>query len=387
MRIVQCYKVYRPDTNGGVPEVMSQIARLANFGDQTSVLAARHEAGVALSRTVDDTPVRAVFSFGQVLSTPLAPTFPFALTQAARNCDLLALHAPFPLNDLPVAFGLIPDRVAVVLHWHAELSKFRVVSQAVMPFVRRTVKRADSIIVSDESLIENSPLLTANRHKCVVIPYGCDVIYWSSLDANQVQKAALLRAQHPRLVVTTGRLVPYKGYRVLLHAMKQLNAELVIIGEGGEREKLQALAQELSVADRVKFKGFLPRDEIKVYYHAARLFVLPSIAPAEAFGLVQIEAMAAGLPIINTQLPTAVPKVARHEREAITVDPGDAFQLARATSRVLDDHLLAKKLAAAGQERATTEYASSMFVGRVREAYQSALLKRMDQHSRALQRP
>ena len=115
------------------------------------------------------------------------------------------------------------------------------------------------------------------------------------------------------MILAIGRLVPYKGFASLLQALRGLAGEAVIIGEGPLLQDLRKLALELGVSDRVTFKGRLEPGEIKTHLHAARVLAFPSTTAAEAFGLVQLEAMASGLPIVNTTLPTAVPKIARHD--------------------------------------------------------------------------
>lgn len=372
MRLLQAYKVYRPDADGGVPEVISQLTALRECGDDIRILVARSR-GLSRRYVADDTPVTAVGSLGELLSMPLAPTFPLELWRAARACDVLALHSPFPLNDLGLLLG-VPDRVAVVVHWHAQVPEFGLATSLVTPFVRRTLERADRIIVSDKSLVAGE--LAPFDEKCVAIPYGIDVAYWSSLDDRQTSEAEQLRSKYPRLIVSTGRLVPYKGYPVLLQAMQDVDGELIIIGEGREYERLLAMARELGVADRVTFKGYLSRDDLKVHLHAAQLFALASISTAEAFGIVQIEAMASSLPVVNTDLPTAVPEIARDGIEGLTVTPGNPKALGAAIRRLLDDEETRTRMRHAALARAQDEYSQARFLERIRQVYSDALRAR-----------
>ena len=107
--------------------------------------------------------------------------------------------------------------------------------------------------------------------------------------------------------------------------------------------------------------------------HAAQIFAFPSVNAAEAFGIVQIEAMAAGLPIVNTDLPTTVPLVARDGLEALTVTPGDARQLSQALTRLLDDPAFARKLGTAGAARAFGELDEKLFGSRMLDIYRKAV--------------
>src|SRR5215207_7920837 len=107
-------------------------------------------------------------------------------------------------------------------------------------------------------------------------------------------------------------MVPYKGLDVLMKSMVDVDASLVLVGDGPQRAALETLARELGVAHKVLFAGEVDDDDLLAWYHACDLFVLPSTTRAEAFGVVQTEAMACGKPVISTALPTGVPWVNRH---------------------------------------------------------------------------
>src|SRR5208282_2902990 len=320
-----------------------------------SALLVARSRGWGRRYTFDAIPVEAVFSFGTLLSTPIAPSFPFVLARRLRQAALVALHHPFPLNDIGVALGL-PRETALVVHWHGEIVRQRSLTGLVAPFIRRTLARAQRIIVSHPALIGASSFLAAYGEKCEVVPFGVDVPYWAELDGAQRRRVEDLRFRYPRLVLATGRLVPYKGFDVLIEALRRIDATAIIVGEGPLRNDLLRLAQQRGVADRLILAGRLSRDDLKAHLHAAQLYAFPSVSAAEAFGIVQIEAMAAGLPIVNTDLPTGVPHVARHGLEALTVPSNDPAALAAAIVQLLDDPTLAQRLGAAGRRRATAEY-------------------------------
>lgn len=374
MRVLHAYKVYRPDVEGGIPEVISQLTKHDAGGDRAEILVAR-DRGRSRRFLLDGVEVRAIGSFGQISSMPISPAFPFALRRAATDFDVLALHMPFPLNDIGLALG-VPNHLAVVVHWHADIVGRSAVMPIVSPLIDRTLARADRIVVSHPSILAGSRFLTDHAAKCVSVPYGIESRYWSELDDTSTDRVQQLRSRHPRLIVSLGRLVPYKGFPILLRALSQIDAELVIIGEGSERDNLTSLAQQLGVADRVVLPGFLPRDEVKAYLHAARVFTLPSVTSAEAFGLVQIEAMAVGLPVVNTALPTAVPTIARHEHEGITVPVGDFIALADALTRLLDNPQLVAAYGQAGRRRVAEIYDQTAFRSAIRTIYETAMRDR-----------
>jgi glycosyltransferase involved in cell wall biosynthesis len=170
-------------------------------------------------------------------------------------------------------------------------------------------------------------------------------------------------------VISVGRLVYYKGLEYLIRAMADVRGKLVIVGSGPLRGKLERLAAQLGVADRVNFAGVVNNASVKAYYHAAALFVLASVARSEAFGIVQIEAMAAGLPVVNTSLDTGVPLVSVHEETGLTVPIADPRALAAAINRLLDDPNLRQTLGQAGAHRARQEFSQDKMLERTLNLY------------------
>ena len=374
MHVLHAYKVFPPDVTGGIPEAIACIAQGMSSRHQSLLLVAR-DRGLGRCFTLGGMSVEAVTSFGTAMSSPVAPSFPLRLAKRARKASLVALHHPFPLNDIGVAMGL-SEHTALVVHWHTKIVGKRLLAAALGPILTHTLARAQRIIVSHPTLIKNSPLLVRYADKCMVIPYGVHVDYWGELDHNQRCQAAELRARHPRLVLATGRLVPYKGFHVLIEALRQADATLIIVGEGPLSGDLRRIARRLGVSERLVLAGRLSRDDLKVHLHAARMLALPSVTAAEAFGIVQLEAMATGLPVINTALPTGVPHVARSGREGLTVPPGDPAALAAAINRLLDDQDLARHLGLAGQRRVAAEYRADVFVKRIEDVYEAVLAER-----------
>jgi rhamnosyl/mannosyltransferase len=377
LRILHAYKIYRPDIDGGIPAVMSSLAKASDEHTTHSILAARR-FGMARRYTLDGVAVEAAGSLGTLFSTPLAPGYIPAFVRQARSSDIVIHHAPLPLNDAAILLGL-PDHVALVIYWHADITGYPLLKRMVAPLIRLVLARADRIVVSGQPMIDHSGFLKAHAEKCAVLPYGMDLDYWRTLDDGERAIVEQMRRDRPRHIVALGRLVGYKGYDVLIRAMQSVVGCATIIGEGPLLAELQQTAAELGVSSRIRFCGRLPRDEIRRLFHSAQVFAFPSATEAEAFGIAQIEAMAAGLPIINTNLATTVPLVARHDREALTVPPNDPQALSQALNRVLDDPALAGRLGAAGRERAMSEFGQSAFRARMSVIYRDVLRARKDQ--------
>jgi rhamnosyl/mannosyltransferase len=366
-RILHAFKVFVPDVEGGIPSVIKTLCISTRDRFDNAVLVARKRGPKKHYVTDEGIEVEAVSSLGTAFSMPIAPTYPSAFLRRGSRSSLVVHHAPFPLIDAAMPF--LKAKVPLIVYWHADVASFPMLRKLVEPAMRRTLRRADKIIISDASILESSTLLHPFSSKCAVVPYGVDLAYWASCNSEEQAAVSELRARHPRMIVTVARLVPYKGLEVLLEALSGIDAEAVIVGEGPLLEPLRKEAERLGISGRVSFKGRLNASELKIHLYAARVFAFPSITNAEAFGIVQLEAMAAGLPIVNTDLPTAVPIVARDGREAITVPPNSPGELATALKTILNDALFAEKLGLGGRSRALSEYSQSAYAGRIEAIY------------------
>jgi len=371
LKVLHAFKVYLPDIEGGIPTVIRQLCAGLRDRCQSLVLATRR-GGTPVRITIEGTKVQRSLSLGDVMSMPIAPIYPFWLWLLARRADLVAFHAPFPLIDA-IIWLWFPRRPALVVHWHSEIVGQKKVLPLVRPFILHTLRRADRVIVSSQKMIDASDFLRPIAAKCSVVPFGVDLSVWTELSAEEQTRIAELRAQHPRLVVSVGRLVPYKGYEVLIAAMAQVDGVCMIIGGGPLQATLAAEIARLGVQDRVILCGRLPFGELKALLHASGLLAMASVTAAETFGISQIEAMACGCAIINTDLPTGVPWVARDGLEGLTVPPRDPVALAGAMSTLLDDPAKRAQYGAAARARAQEMFTEARFVQESGDVYEDVV--------------
>ncbi len=369
-QILHAYKTYHPETQGGIPTAIAALCAACPAVDSTVLTCGRGGA-----EEVDGAWVVRARAYGQLFSLPLSPSWPFHFWHAAPQADIVVVHAPFPIADAAVALQF-PEHVGLVVHWHSDIVSQRRLGALLAPFTKMLLDRADAIVVSNPSLVQ-SAALAGHREKLTIIPFGVDVASWGApLDNEQTAKRALLRARFPRLIAAVGRLVPYKGFSTLIEAMHGVDAQLMIVGEGPQRPKLEQKILESGLSGRVVLCGKVPSAELRTILRSADIFALPSVLPSETFGIAQLEAMACGLPVVNTDLPTGVPWVARHHKEALTVPPGDAPALGMTLKRLLDEPALARELGEAGRLRARTVFSRAQFTQRVQNLYGRILVER-----------
>lgn len=300
-----------------------------------------------------------VASHGVLASVALAPSMPFIARRlhAEHRFDIVHLHFPDPLGQL-TAMSL-PRSVKRVISWHSDIIKQRAALALYRPFLDAFVRDADAIIGATPQHFSSSQQLAPGRPGQLreVIPYGFDPSAFAWTDAARARRAQLAQESHARPVIfTVGRHVYYKGFDVLIRALRSVDAELWIGGRGPLTETFRNAAREAGVTDRVRFLGFVPDDELVAYYDACDVFCMPSTERAEQFGLVQLEAMHLGKPVVATRLGTGVEYVTLDGVSGLLVAPGDEAGLARALARLLADPALRARLGSAGQARVATTF-------------------------------
>jgi rhamnosyl/mannosyltransferase len=244
----------------------------------------------------------------------------------------------------------------MVIGYHADITRQKRLLALYRPVLDRVFGRAAAIAASSPNIVAGSDVLSRYAGKCRVIPYGIEP---SRYDATPpiAARAAELRAEHDRPVVLfVGRLVYYKGADVLVRAMRGVDADLVIVGDGPLEAELRALAASTGIADRVTFVPTQPFEELVARYRAADVFALPSISRAESFGIVQLEAQVCGVPCISTDLPTSVPFVNLDGVTGITVRTGDVDSLSEALTRLVGDEGLRERFGAQARERVLSDF-------------------------------
>lgn len=178
------------------------------------------------------------------------------------------------------------------------------------------------------------------------------------------------------VVLFVGRLVPYKGLEFLIRAIGHTNAILVVAGEGKEKASLQREAFSIGVGDRVEFVGPVAEAELPAYYHACDVFVLRSVSVNEAYGIVQLEAMASGKPVISTALPTGVRSLNVHGETGLVVPPRDEKALAEAIASLLDHPHRATLMGAQGGQRAMRDHSIAQMADATAQLYRDVIAVR-----------
>lgn len=329
-KILQINKFYYPKI-GGIERIVQQIAEGLNkeSGFQIDVLCCDKKEEL---EEVNGVRVWRTKILAKVFGMPISFDFFKTFKKIRNNYQILDFHQPFPLADL--ALFLFPTKAKIVVHYHSDIVRQRIVEIFVKPFIFNTLKKAKKIVVSNPNLIETSPILKRFQKKCVVVPFGVDISKFQNIDSSRVEE---IKKKYSKFVLFVGRLSYYKGVEYLIKAIQKIPVNLVIIGEGPKRGKLERLVKKLKLKDKVFFLPFQREKNLKHFYHACFLFVLPSVYRSEAFGIVLIEAMACKKPVISTELGTGTSWVNQNNVTGFVVEPKNVEQLTRAIKKIIND--------------------------------------------------
>jgi glycosyltransferase involved in cell wall biosynthesis len=363
VRVLHIGKFYPPEHGGMESHVHELVSELRDSVDQSVVVASKTRQ--TSRETVDGIPVNRLGALLDFCGAPVCPGMIKAIRSA--EADILHIHLPNPIAIMAYLASGFSGRL--VFTYHSDIVRQKLLGSAFSTILHRALGKSDAIIATSENYLKTSHVLSSHLDRCHVIPLGIPLERFRYPDPHIVD---WIRNQYgPSIVVALGRLVRYKGFDHLLHAMTKVDGHLLLIGNGPLREELEAISRSLGIHDRVTILSGVA--DVVPYYHAADVFVLPSINRSEAFGLVQLEAMACGKPVINTALNSGVPFVSRHEETGLTVAPSDEDALAGAITKLLRDPDLRMRLGAAAKQRAQTEFNVETMARRTLSLYETVL--------------
>lgn len=367
-RVLHVGKFYPPH-HGGMERVLETVCQASRGMVESHVLVS-NDSSRTIEEVIDGVPVTRVGTVAAAGSVHIAPSFARHLGRA--RADLIVLHEPNPWALL--SYAIARPKTPLAIWYHSDVVR-PALKYALFyaPVARAAYRRASCFIVSSPPLGAQSTALGRYQSRVRVIPFGIDPQPWHVRDSTPGS-----------YVLFAGRHVDYKGVDVLLRALAGGTARAVIAGDGPRRGHWQRLARTLGLNGRVTFTGEVPDAELRQMMHGASAFVLPSITRAEAFGYVQLEAMAAGKPVISTDVPTGVSWVNQHGRTGLVVPAGDADALRAAIEQVSSDPALQATLGAAGRLRVEAEFTLDRLRERLRVFYQEmALLPANPEHAEA----
>jgi glycosyltransferase involved in cell wall biosynthesis len=373
VRIAQVCSYFDPHV-GGVETHVRELARaLARRGHEVTVVAADS----------DGSPLQADFGGLKVVRVPPrttwfnSPSMPGAEeVLAGGGFDLVHSHSPPPLASWRASRAARRAEVPHVMTFHCDPeipgAFGRVVVEAWrLTLGRATLRRTDHLISTTASYASTSR--TIWNYSPTVIPNAVDPAFFRPGPAAPRVAAKLPGTSGFRLLYV-GRLVEHKGLEQVIDAMAFLKppAQLMIAGSGPLQAALEARAAASPAKDRIKLLGRVPLEDLPEVYRACDVFALPSVSRLEAFGIVALEAMASGLPVVASDIP-GVREVVTEGTEGYLANPLDPQSFASRIDAVLQDPLAGARMGRNGRARVLKEFTWERVAERVEQVYNDVL--------------
>jgi rhamnosyl/mannosyltransferase len=367
VKVLHLFKNYYPPTRGGVEQWINGVVHSSLAGEDGIEFAVL-TASTGRELVIDDDDGVRVVRAPTLIRASTAPIVPSWSSWIRRlRPDVLHVHMPNPTGELAALSSRFGG--PIVAHYHADIVRSGPVPAIYERWARRFLKHVHRVAVGSPRLGETTPALQSVAGKISIIPYGVDVDRWTIRPPG----ADDLRRRFPGpLLVCVGRLVHYKGVAVLVEAMTQIDATLLVVGDGPQRGDIEAAVQRFDVADKVHLVGEVPDDERVAYYHAADLFVLPSVNRGESYGIVQVEAMATGTPSVCTEIGTGTSWVNQSGETGLVVPARDPEKLAAAVRELLADDARRHAMGKAAQRRVREHLSREQMLDDLRGLYEDA---------------
>ncbi len=363
MKVLQIGKFY-PPYNGGMETHLQTLCKQLLPAMAVEVLVSNTESRTR-HEVIAGVPVTRLGTTARMGSTSINP----AMAAHIRRTDADVIHLHWPNPSAALAYFFSGRRGPLVISYHSDVVRQRLLGNLFAPILHALLRRASAVIVTSPNYMESSPILARHRERCRVVPLGIPEECFENPDPKAVKEIRRTYGEH--LILSVGRLVYYKGFGHLIEAMAAAPGRLLIAGDGPLKGELVSRARALGLGDRVVFLGSPSDSQLRNLYYAADLFVLASTERSEAFGLVQAEAMAAGKPIVNTNLASGVPFVSLHNVTGLTVPPSDSAAIAGAITRLLEDDSLRAAQGKAARHRADILFRSKRMAEQTVRIYES----------------
>ncbi len=358
MKVIQASKAYYPHI-GGIETVVQQLAEgvCGRHGIESEVIVCS-ETFRRSSETINDVSVMRSGSYFRLASLPASPGYTSLLM--SRRSDVLHIHEPSLLPSISYLMHLKAAKTRfgkLVVWWHSDIVRQRLLKPLYSPMLHSILRLADTITVATPKHISSSSYLTQYSHKCKVIHYGMDPGRFRLTSRMSMQIQKLRETYKKPIVLFVGRLVYYKGVDVFAKAASQFSdAQFIVVGRG----PLDGLVKSMAVksGSGLVVIPFLDDEDLTAMFHAAELFVLPSTEISEGFGIVQLQAMMCGKPVVTSDLPTGVTYVNQDGVTGLVSSVGDSESLASKIRLLLDDNDLRTRLGEQARQRAIKNFHS-----------------------------
>jgi glycosyltransferase involved in cell wall biosynthesis len=340
---------YFPPEPGGMEIVVKTFAE-ATDGPVSNCCLVATRTGRSRTEKRGGTTVHYLRQAGTLLLAPVLPGLPALLHRLRRDGEfpVIVLHYPNPTAIVALVLTLLfrPKREKLVLWHHADVLLDerwkRALYRLFRPLEEYVFRRTDAFVAATPHHVACSDTFRRFADRTVIVPYALPDPWFAPAEDDAAEAARARERVGGRFLLFVGRLVPYKGLDTLIRAAERIPCRIAIAGTGPLEEVLRQQVAAKRLSDRVVLLGGV--DDVRPYYLGCEFFVLPSVSTLEGFGIVQIEAMALGKPVVSSNLPSGVTYVNVDGETGLTFPVGDDGALAAACNRLLSDTALRERL-------------------------------------------
>lgn len=369
LHIGKFYPVY-----GGVEKVMYDLCDgLSRLGIQSDFLGVNADAKTTNIVKINDYfTVYAMSYIKKVASTYLSTSMISQLKKVKDQYDIIHIHHPDPMACL--ALYLSGYKGKVICHWHSDIVRQKTILKFYKPLQTWMLKRASLIVGTSPVYLEYSPFLQPYKNKLALVPIGIPPV--NIITNRETFGKIQSLAKGKKIVFSLGRLIYYKGYQYLIEAAKYLKEDICVIigGKGPLKDEFERSISTNCLQDKVFLVGRIEDADLSAYFSSCDLFCLPSTERSEAFGIVQVEAMAYGKPLVATRIAgSGVSWVNEENVSGLNVEIENAKDLAAKINTILANSELTKRLGEGSLKRYQNNFTQKKMVDLMITIYERIL--------------
>lgn len=369
IKVLQVYRTFFPDTQGGLEEAIRQVCLNAVSVDSRvfSISAAIQEPDVVIVNGIS--VYRVPLSF-EVASCSFAFKGLEVFKELVDWADIINYQFPWPYGDILHLLYVRGKNKKTLVSYQSDIIRQKMWLKLYRPIMMKFLSSVDCIVASSPNYFQTSNILQKYHRKVEVISIGLDESSYPPVDKErQVYWQAKMNKP---FFLFVGVLRYYKGLEIAIKAAKGADYKILIVGSGPIESELKKLANTLEV-DNVEFLGYQNDIDKVALLSLCRGVVFPSYLRSEAFGVTLLEGAMFSKPLISVEIGSGMSYINIHEKTGLQVTPGNPTAFREAMDRLYDNEEYAKQLGIAARQRFEALFTGAEMGRRYDQLYQSLM--------------
>ena len=349
MHILQVTPYFHPHFGGVESHVLGLSENLIKLGHEVEVATSRYGRMPEIER-INGIKITRLPQWINMYNTPVVTAIQAFVRKS--HADIIHVHSPPPFTERFAAKGAKESNKPLVVTHHCDLELKGLFGNAAVNLYQ-TMLGKYPLEVADRVISTTKSYATTSRSlwdiNVDVVPNAVDIDRFHPNNEGVHIREKYVDDEEP-IALFVGRLVPHKGIGIIIRAISRTSSgKLLIVGDGPYLPWLKKLAKKLNVEERIIFVGPISDYWLPAYYAATDVVILPSTSRLEAFGIVGLEGMASGKPLILSDIPGVRDVISKEE--GFIVEPLDPEEIKEALEKVWNAPEMAKQMGQKGRER------------------------------------